>query len=66
MVTADVFVAETELKNQESFRGLMASAYLPALAGEATSVEDMLRLESKFAIESRRRRCGRPIPSRWR
>jgi len=52
MVTADVFVAETDFKNQESFRGLMASAYLPALAGDAASVGDMLRLESKFAIES--------------
>jgi len=52
MVSADVFVAETDFKNQESFRGLMASAYLPALAGETASVEDMLRLESKFAIES--------------
>src|ERR1035437_5099159 len=52
MVTAEVFVAETEFKNQESFRGLVASGYLPALAGDATSVADMLRLEAKFAIES--------------
>jgi hypothetical protein len=52
MISADVFIAETEFKNQESFRGLMASAYLPALAGDAVSIVDMLRLESKFAIES--------------
>jgi len=52
MVTADVFVAETEFKNRESFRGLIASGYLPALAGDAVSVADMLRLEAKFAIEA--------------
>ena len=51
MVTADVFVSELEFKNQESFRGLVASGYLPALAGDGASVADMLRLESKFAIE---------------
>jgi hypothetical protein len=52
MVNADVYVAELEYKNQESFRGLVASSYLPALAGDGASVADMLRLESKFAIES--------------
>jgi hypothetical protein len=52
MASADVFVAETDFKNQESFRGLLASAYLPALAGDTASVTDMLRLEAKFAIES--------------
>ena len=52
MVNADVFVAELEFKNQESFRGLVASGYLPALAGDGASVADMLRLETKFAIES--------------
>jgi hypothetical protein len=52
MVNADVYVAELEYKNQESFRGLVASGYLPALAGDGASVADMLRLESKFAIES--------------
>ncbi len=52
MVNADVFVAELEFKNQESFRGLVASGYLPVMAGDGTSVADMLRLETKFAIES--------------
>jgi hypothetical protein len=51
MVNADVFVSELEFKNQESFRGLVASGYLPALAGDGASVSDMLRLETKFAIE---------------
>ena len=51
MVNADVYIAELEYKNQESFRGLVASGYLPALAGDGASVADMLRLESKFAIE---------------
>jgi hypothetical protein len=51
MVNADVFVAELEFKNQESFRGLVASGYLPALAGDGASVADMLRLETKFGIE---------------
>jgi hypothetical protein len=51
MVNADVFVSELEFKNQESFRGLVASGYLPALAGDGASVADMLRLETKFAIE---------------
>jgi hypothetical protein len=52
MVNADVFVAETEFKNQESFRGLSASGYLPVLTGDGVSIADMLRLESKFAIEA--------------
>jgi hypothetical protein len=52
MVSADAFVAETEFKNQESFRGWVTSVYLPSLAGEATAVADMLRLEAKLAIES--------------
>jgi hypothetical protein len=52
MVAADAFVAETEFKNQESFRGMVASAYLPAFAGDAAGVTDMLRLEAKFAIEA--------------
>jgi hypothetical protein len=51
MVNADVFVAELEFKNQESFRGLVASGYLPAFAGDGASVADMLRLETKFTIE---------------
>jgi hypothetical protein len=51
MVNADVFVSDLEFKNQESFRGLVASGYLPALAGDGASVADMLRLETKFAIE---------------
>ena len=51
MVNADVFVADLEFKNQESFRGLVASGYLPALAGDGASVADMLRLETKFGIE---------------
>jgi len=52
MVHADAFVADLEFKNQESFRRLGASGYLPALAGEGASVADMLRFESRFAIES--------------
>jgi hypothetical protein len=52
MVSADVFVAETESKNQESLRGLVVSGYLPALAGDAMSIADMLRLETKLAIEA--------------
>jgi hypothetical protein len=52
MVNADAFVSELEYKNQESFRGWVASSYLPALAGDGVSVADMLRLESKLAIES--------------
>jgi hypothetical protein len=52
MVSADAFVAETESKNQESLRGLVVSGYLPALAGDAMTIADMLRLEAKLAIES--------------
>jgi bacterioferritin (cytochrome b1) len=52
MVHADAFVAELEFKNQESFRGLLATSFLPALSGDGTSVSDLLRLEAKFAIES--------------
>ncbi len=52
MVTADVFVSELELKNQESFRSLIAAHYLPALAGEGIAVADVLRWESKMVIES--------------
>jgi len=52
MVSADVFVAETESKNHESLRGLVVSAYLPALAGDALTIADMLRLEAKLAIEA--------------
>ncbi len=52
MVNADTFVAELEFKNQESFRGLVASSLLPTLASDGASVADILRLEAKFAIES--------------
>ena len=52
MVSADVFVTETESKNQESLRGLVVSGYLPALAGDAMRIADMLRLETKLAIEA--------------
>jgi hypothetical protein len=52
MVNPDAFVAEIEFKNQESFRGLLASGYLPTLAGDGASIADMLRLESKLAIEA--------------
>ena len=52
MASADVFVAETEFKNQESFRGLVASSYLPACAADAASIADMLRLEAKLSIEA--------------
>jgi len=52
MVTPDAFVSEIEFKNQESFRGLVASGYLPALAGDGASIADMLRLESRLAIEA--------------
>lgn len=50
MVTADAFVSELEFKNQESFRGLMVSGYLPA-ANDGVSVADLLRLELKLAVE---------------
>lgn len=50
MVTADAFVSELEFKNQESFRGLMASGYLPAVS-DGAGVTDLLRLELKLAIE---------------
>ena len=43
MVTADVYVSELEFKNQESFRGLISSRYLPALSSEGVSVADALR-----------------------
>jgi hypothetical protein len=52
MVNSDTFVSELEFKNQESFRGWVASRYLPTLAGDGASVADMLRLESKLAIEA--------------
>jgi len=52
MLSADVFVAETESKNQESLRGLVVSGYLPVLAGDSVCIADMLRLEAKLAIES--------------
>ncbi len=52
MVTADVYVSELELKNQESFRDLVATRYLPALASEGLSVADALRWECKMVIES--------------
>jgi len=52
MVNSETFVADIEFKNQESFRGLLASGYLPALAGDGASIADMLRLESKLAIEA--------------
>lgn len=51
MPNSDVFVADLEFKNQESFRGLLASSYLPALAVDGVTVADMLRLESKVVIE---------------
>jgi hypothetical protein len=52
MVNPETFVSDIEFKNQESFRGLLASGYLPALAGDGASISDMLRLESKLAIEA--------------
>ena len=52
MVTADAYVSELEFKNQESFRGLLSSRYLPALSGEGVSVAETLRWESKMVIES--------------
>ena len=52
MANSDTFVADIEFKNQESFRGLLATGYLPVLAGEGVSIADLLRLESKLAIES--------------
>ncbi|MGD0838275.1 MAG: hypothetical protein ABSB49_16680 [Polyangia bacterium] len=52
MVNSESFVADIEIKNQESFRGLLASGYLAALAGEGASISDLLRLEAKLAIES--------------
>jgi hypothetical protein len=52
MVTADVYVSELEFKNQESFRGLISTRYLPTLSGEAITVAEALRLESKMVVES--------------
>jgi hypothetical protein len=52
MVTADVYVSELEFKNQESFRNLVATRYLPGLASEGLSVADALRWECKMVIES--------------
>jgi hypothetical protein len=52
MVTADVSVSELEIKNQESFRNLVATRYLPALASEGVSVAEALRWECKMIIES--------------
>jgi len=52
MVNSDTFVADIEFKNHESFRGLVASGYLPALAADGASIADMLRLEAKLAIEA--------------
>ena len=52
MVTADVYVSELEFKNQESFRGLVASRYLPALSGEGVTVVEALRWESKMVVET--------------
>jgi hypothetical protein len=52
MVTADVYVSEQEFKNQESFRGLVSSRYLPALSGEGVTVVEALRWESKMVVET--------------
>jgi hypothetical protein len=52
MVTADVYVSELEFKNHESFRGLVASRYLPALSGEGVTVAEALRWESKMVVEA--------------
>jgi hypothetical protein len=52
MVTADVYVSELEVKNQESFRNLVSTRYLPGLASEGLSVADALRYECKMVIES--------------
>jgi len=52
MVTADVYVSELEFKNQESFRGLVSSRYLPALSSEGVTVTEALRWESKMVVET--------------
>jgi hypothetical protein len=52
MVTADVYVSELEFKNQESFRGLISSRYLPALSSEGVTVAEALRWESKMVVET--------------
>jgi hypothetical protein len=52
MVTADVYVSELEFKNQESFRGLVASRYLPSLSGEGVTVAEALRWETKMVVET--------------
>jgi len=44
--------SELEFKNQESFRGLISSRYLPALAGEGVTVAEALRWESKMVVET--------------
>ena len=68
MVSADVFVAETEFKNQESFRGLVASGYLPALAGDAVSIADMLRLggEARHRVHRGGGASGLPTRNPWK
>ena len=52
MVTADAYVSELEFKNQESFRGLISSRYLPALSSEGVTVAEALRWESKMVVET--------------
>jgi len=52
MFTADVYVSELDLKNQESFRNLVFTRYLPAISSEGLSVADALRWESKMVVES--------------
>lgn len=52
MVNPETFVSDLEFKNQESFRGLLASGYLPALTADGVSISDVLRLESKLGIEA--------------
>ena len=52
MVTAEVYVSELEFKNQESYRGLISSRYLPALSSEGVSVSDAMRWETKMVIET--------------
>jgi len=67
MVTADVYVSELEFKNQESFRGLISSRYLPALSSEGVTVAEALRWESKMVVETiEMRLCGWLILNRWR
>ncbi len=51
MVTADAFVAEFEIKNENSFKRLLAG-YWEGVTKEGFSVADLLRVEMKYIVEA--------------